>query len=187
MPPKRTTDAPRAPRRPSGKAVSRRPRARKSVSASPAPIALRGRLTSDHEKRELILAHSAMRRAKDPVQLMSVWAGVAASAVVVVIAWAWVFVPSLVNTLRGPLDPGTRALLHSANAAQEHASTYDLDQTELGKQIQQATADVDELTRKAELQAQALQVMASAIEGATSSTESRSDLFAPSPSKIPTE
>ncbi|MBP9869338.1 hypothetical protein KBC59_02160 [Patescibacteria group bacterium] len=186
MPPKRTTDAPRAPRRSSGKVASR-PRARKSASASPAPVALRGRLTSDHEKRELILAHSAMRRAKDPVQLMSVWAGVAASAVVVVIAWAWVFVPSLVNTLRGPLDPGTRALLHSANAAQEHASTYDLDQTELGKQIQQATADVDELTRKAELQAQALQVMASAIEGAASSTESRSDLFAPSPSKIPTE
>lgn len=186
MPPKRTTDAPRTPRRSSGKVASRS-RARKSASASPAPMALRGRLTSDHEKRELILAHSAMRRAKDPVQLMSVWAGVAASAVVVVIAWAWVFVPSLVNTLRGPLDPGTRALLHSANAAQEHASTYDLDQTELGKQIQQATADVDELTRKAELQAQALQVMASAIEGAASSTESRSDLFAPSPSRTPTE
>ncbi len=186
MPSKRATEAPRTPRRSSGKTPSR-PRVRKSASAAPETVAMRGRLTSDHEKRELILAHSAMRSAKDPVQLMSVWAGVAASAVVVVIAWAWVFVPSLLNTLRGPLDPGTRAFFENANAAREHASAYDLDQTELGKQIQEATTDVNELTRQAELQAHALQVMASAIDGTATSTDSRSDLFAPSPTKPSTE
>lgn len=186
MPPKRATHAssPRTPRRSTAKSASV-PRVRRAAAAAPEPLNLRGRLTTDQEKRELILAHSAMRRAKDPVQVMSVWAGVGASAIVVLIAWAWVFVPTVKSALRTP-DEGTQSFFQDVDGARSHAASQDLDHTDLGKQIRETSAAVNDLTRQAILQEQTLRMMADTIES-SSSTSGRSDLFVPSPKTTPTE
>ncbi len=44
---------------------------------------------SQDEKHRLIMAHAAMRPTRDPVQLMSMWAGVLVAVLAVVTGWWW--------------------------------------------------------------------------------------------------
>lgn len=64
------------------------PRAKASKSAgAPARFHDTPRLLSSDEKRELILAHAAARAPQDPLQRVSLWAGVTIASVVIVTGW----------------------------------------------------------------------------------------------------
>ncbi len=92
MPPKRSI---------SPKPVKRAAKSR-AAAASPEPI------VSADQKRELILAHAAMRNMRDPQQLVSVWSGVAAAFVVIVSAWWWLAQPAYTQLLARSSDPGVQ-------------------------------------------------------------------------------
>jgi hypothetical protein len=66
------------------KRTTSRTRSKKSESFEETP-----RLLSSEEKRQLILAHAKQRAPKDPVQQMTMWAGVAVA--VLAIAGGWMF------------------------------------------------------------------------------------------------
>jgi hypothetical protein len=99
-------------------------RARASTAADKAaPIATpepesyaSGTLLSREEKRQIILAHAAVRKPTDTVQVTSMWLGVAACAVVVAIGWWWAVKPEIVGRLSQGLTP---ALAESRKVASE--------------------------------------------------------------------
>jgi hypothetical protein len=66
------------------KAASSAPRRRASAKAG---FAETPRLISEEEKRELIRVHAAARAPQDPLQRMSLWAGVTLSVLGIAIGW----------------------------------------------------------------------------------------------------
>jgi hypothetical protein len=57
------------------------------VKEHQAKQAVTPRLLSEHEKRELIMAHAAARAPQDTVQRVTLWAGIAVALVVIVGGW----------------------------------------------------------------------------------------------------
>lgn len=80
-----------------------------AVLSSPAPLRS-GRLLSGEEKRQLILAHAAAREPGDPVQVLSMWAGVIATAIVIAIGWWWAVKPQLATKVETELGPDASEL-----------------------------------------------------------------------------
>jgi hypothetical protein len=60
---------------------------------------------SGEEKHQLILAHAAAREPGDPVQVLSMWAGVLAVACVIAVGWWWAMKPMLTTQVQGDLKP----------------------------------------------------------------------------------
>jgi hypothetical protein len=71
----------RAPRRKREEDRASDPPAARAAGAEP--------VISQDEKRRLILAHAAMRPTRDPVQFMSMWAGVLVAVIAIVTGWWW--------------------------------------------------------------------------------------------------
>lgn len=126
------------------------------------------------EKRELILAHAAMRRPHDPVQLASLWAGVAATFVVIVLAWWWASKPGY---LRAFASPARRELrLFKQETAQfgnvvQSMSSEKID--ELMHDLANAATRLDALSTQVAREQNALDRMAALVSG----TSSRPTLF----------
>lgn len=145
------------------------------VSRASAPeIHVAPRILSSEEKRELILAHAAARHPVDPIQRLSVWAGVAVCVVFVVAAWFSTVGSGIRKTLAGPTDP---AIVQAMDASKQV-----MDSTSFaGNEIQQRFQVVDDQLQaaadhEAVVNALAAQLAASSTVAATST---RSDLFRP--------
>jgi len=69
------------------------------------------RMISDDEKRELIRAHAAMRAPQDPLQRMSLWAGVTLSVLMIGAGW-WL---SVGQNVRNAVDQQSDQI-HQATA-----------------------------------------------------------------------
>jgi hypothetical protein len=72
-------------------------------------------LSSHEEKRRLILAHSAARKPLDPIQRMSLWAGVAICLVFVAGAWAYTVGSGIRRSLASSTDPNLQDVLDSGD------------------------------------------------------------------------
>lgn len=152
MPIKRQVPAKTAPAK--SRAVSR-PRAgakRVTKAASPglaeAPVAATPRFLSADEKRQLILAHAAMRRSRDPVQMMSVWAGVAVTVLVLVVGYWYATKPSFVEASQKPFDEQLAPALEDVSAfTQKMKALPDVFQGRVSPSSQQTDAATQELVR----------------------------------------
>lgn len=82
--------------------IKRRPVLKKSAPSRAATP----RLLSSDEKRQLILAHAASRRPMDPVQRMSLWAGVIICTLFIIGGWMYTVGAGIKKSLAGPLDLG---------------------------------------------------------------------------------
>lgn len=109
-------------------------------------------MMSGEEKRELILAHAAMRRTRDPVQLASLWIGVAATFLVVIGCWAWAFAPGALKAFKEPMpevQEFMQGLSSTTKAMQEaqpmnHSLTQQLhDAAERLEKLQQQVSSTD--------------------------------------------
>lgn len=156
------------------------PRKRRAAPSSPI-------LTGADEKRELILAHAAMRRARDPVQTTSLWAGVVVSFLVIVVVWAWAFIPGMIRAFRAPLDPESRAVIDDVRKAASSDAAFERD--DLENVIKETTEAMEDLSRRAKAQQDVLDRLAASVN-ATSTTGTdagvRTDLVRPAPSQSPT-
>lgn len=142
MPPKRSSSSPTSPRR------------KRSASPSPAPI-----VTAD-EKRELILAHAAMRESRDPQQIMSVWAGAIAALAVILVGWWWLAKPAYTQLLATPSDPGVQEMKQTTVAFGEKTK-QDLDE---------AAKRLSEIGSQADREQKTLDLMAKIVKQTPTST-----------------
>jgi len=132
---------------------------------------------SREEKRQIILAHANMRKPHDPVQMMSMWAGVLACLLVVAVGWWWTVKPEISKQFSGAVKPafaqGTEDL-KSAGQMLKNLSQNNLFNSNDPK--------MKELTQKANEQKAALLHLAPADEGAASGTEAEQgrNIFIPS-------
>ena len=158
------------------------PRKRRSIASVPVAVPtsvvmreLRGRLVNGEEKRELILAHAAMRVQKDPVQMLSMWAGVTVAFLFIIGGWAWAFAPSAYRAAASPAYSGFGQVVE--------------DISNFGSSAKDAVSDtsskLDSLSSQVDAEQQVLDRMAASL-GATSTaapdSTPRPDLFKPSPS-----
>ncbi|MCC7357790.1 hypothetical protein IT408_04815 [Candidatus Uhrbacteria bacterium] len=110
MPIKRQVSSAKATVTKSRKSPSRRSTVRRTaVGAAPLSIETgfheaTSRFISAEEKRRLILAHAEMRRPHDPVQMLSVWAGVAVTMMVLTFGYWYATKPSFVEAQMKPFD-----------------------------------------------------------------------------------
>jgi len=134
-------------------------------------------LLSREEKRQLILAHAAARRSADPVQIASMWLGVAVCAVVVVIGWWWVVMPQISQSFEQGLKP---ALAESNQTVNELSSVLnDAVNNDLIKMTNtRAEYQFQLLKDQATIRANARRAMEQALSGGSMASNTR-DLFAP--------
>jgi hypothetical protein len=119
------------------------------------------------EKRELILAHAAMRRTHDPVQLMSLWAGVVATFVVVVAAWWWASKPAYLRAFSEPPLKGFEAFTEQADKLGVDIKATSAERTS------QITADLNVVSNRLD----ALNANIDRIAGLVSSTQPTHNVF----------
>ena len=171
---KRSVPAKRvAPRR-----VVARKTAEKVVPEKAEPVP---RLMSAQEKRGLILAHAEMRRTRDPVQMMSVWAGVGVTAFLVLLGWWWAVTPTYVQASKQPLGGDTlQGVGSDLQKFQEQVKNIpnNFQGTPLSANVNQATAQLEAVTAEAKQRQEAANALANMINS-TSSAGVRSDLFRP--------
>lgn len=150
----------------------RAPRKRSTVASG------RPRILSAAEKRELILAHAAMRKTRDPVQLASLWAGVATTFLVVLVAWAWAFIPGVMKAFRDPVDQEVAQIVAGAQDAGREAERV-ADTSDLANEIARTTAQLSSLSNQAESQQAALNRLADALNATSTAVTSsaRTDVF----------
>ena len=119
-------------------------------------------MTSD-EKHELIRAHAAMRTPHDPVQMLSVWAGVLVAFVVVIGGWMWAIQPTFSSFVKQPIDPETRALFHKTASIGRDVGSTSPSMGDLTRQAMAAVERLDRIAREAEQNEHALERMAAAV------------------------
>ncbi len=105
---KKTRRAP--PRRAAAKATPKRAAKRTAPPAEEPEVFISGRGLSADEKRRIILAHAAMRETRDPVQIVSMWAGVTATALMVLFGWWWAVKPQIAKNYNNELRPAVSDL-----------------------------------------------------------------------------
>ncbi len=162
---KKTTTPPRARVRPS----------RSTPIIPPPPI------VSVDEKRQLILAHAANRRSLDPLQRVSLWAGVSICALFIAVAWFYTVGLNMKKAMGNPLDSGFQGV---AGIAQDFKDTAF---QEKGTDIKNLEQRLDDVSRSlAEKSDQ--QFVNSMVTHVSSSlaTTSSSALFRPQPSSTST-
>ena len=126
---------------------------------------------SPEEKRHLILAHAAQRTARDPMQILSMWAGVLALFIVIVGAWGYATIPGIVQTASQPLpDQFTGVVSTVFDQFKINASTTTPTQT-----INEATDRIH--TLRSQIDEQQAVIDALREQFTASSTSVRSDLL----------
>jgi hypothetical protein len=124
------------------------------------------------EKRELILAHAAMRqKANDPVQVMTLWIGVAVTMLVVVAGWVWALSPALSKAFRQPLDQGSQTVLNEIKKGNDASpAKQQLEKSDFPKILEQTTAALQNLNAQAVQEQQALDALAAAVNSTSTSS-----------------
>ncbi len=108
----KVTPAKRA--RPARAAVSRK-------AATPPPQTyVSASMLSPEEKRQIILAHAEMNQPHDPVQVLSMWAGVAVCVMAVAVGWWW----SVGTEFSGGLSHSVSSLKAQAAEAEQTVKQY---------------------------------------------------------------
>ena len=124
---------------------------------------------SSETKRQLILAHAATRVARDPAQIMSMWAGVVAVFVVIIGAWGYATIPGIVEKAKQPIpEQFTSAVSSVLGQFGTSASS-----TSPTVKINEATDRIRTLRSQIDEQ----QSVIDSLKDSTS-TSARSDLFA---------
>jgi len=102
----------RAPptKRSAAKPVQKRATKRAAKPEEQPEVFVSGKGLSSEEKRRIILAHAAMRETHDPVQIVSMWAGVTATALMVLFGWWWAVKPEIAKTYNNELRPAVTDL-----------------------------------------------------------------------------
>lgn len=151
---------------------SKRPARSRAGGAAPG-ITVAPRILSSDEKRQLILAHSAMRRPMDPIQRASLWAGVAVCMLFVVGAWAYTVGSGIRQSAAGPLDPQLQDVVDNTKKFAEESSGPG----SLGEQFKNVTERLNALAQEqAVLDSMIRQLSATSTPAATTD---RNDLFKP--------
>lgn len=141
------------------------------LETAPEPMHDHEPIVSPDEKRELILAHAAMRRPHDPVQLLSLWAGVAATFIVIVGAWWWSSKPEYLRVFSTPFLSGFEPAVQDAKTFGKTVTNITADRTEsLRSQLEKTAARLDELDRQSRRDQGAVTRMTSLIESASAAT-----------------
>ncbi len=175
MPIKKATAAPRraAPRRAKTPASDIQP------IAAPEPESYAsGTLLSREEKRQIILAHAAARRPTDPVQVTSMWLGVAVCAVIVAVGWWWAVKPEINKGFDAGLKPAL------AEASQTASEVGDSMQGATGNELIRNAADgasrqMQLIKEQAAAQADARRTMERVLSGTDEAASGTRDLFNP--------
>ncbi len=177
MPIKRQTSPAKAPAK--SRAVPlRRPSVRRVAAAASVPVeaavhVATPRFLSAEEKRQLILAHAEMRRPHDPLQMLSVWAGVAVTVLVLVVGYWYATKPSFVEAQSKPFDAELAPALQNIQAFTEKMK-------ELPDVLSQKKPDAS--LQKLQGEAKARQAALDALAGTLNDDEQaavRVDLFKP--------
>ncbi len=126
------------------------------------------------EKRQLILAHAAMRDAHDPIQAMTVWAGVAVAAFVVALGWWWTVGSTVFDPLKNLSSSAHGSVASVVQAAQ--AQDVTVQSNDVADTLNAAQSKLEALQTQTDAQQTALDRMA-AIVSATDTT--RGDIFTP--------
>lgn len=152
--------------RASAKRVTVKAAASVPVSLEEAPVAATPRFLSADEKRQLILAHAAMRHPRDPVQMMSVWAGVAVTVLVLVVGYWYATKPSFVEASQKPFDEQLAPALEDVSAFTQKMKTlpgFFQENAETQKQAPNATKELDRLQQEAQARQHVLESLAGKI------------------------
>lgn len=169
--PKRT-----APRK--SRAVAASPKKRQ---AEPEPIAyISGTPLSREEKRQIILAHAAMRQPTDSVQVTSMWVGVAACAVIVAVGWWWAVKPEISRSFEQGLKPALTESTQTVSALGDSLKSVGENQL-MQKTVTGAGQQLQQIKDHAALQAETQQAMRRVLGGEDAEpSATERDLFNPS-------
>lgn len=156
-------------------ATSRASRTKKERVIAP-EIHVAPRILSSEEKRELILAHAAARHPADPVQRISMWAGVAVCIVFVVLAWFSTVGSGIRKSLASPTDPAVQTVMDAGKQVMDAT-------TDTGTQLQDRLEEVTAKLQTAAAEQAIVDELAARLANATSTsaTSTRPDLFRPAP------
>ena len=156
-PPKRRTAA---PRRKKAESVMNEVRADASAGLE-LPV-------SAEDKRRMIMAHAVMRPTRDPVQLMSMWAGVMVAVMAVGLGWWWSVGASIAQTW----SSGTVSKTFNAFAPDTQT------QSQMQRELEQTSQRLDAMRAQAAAEQDQLNVLQ---PSATSTSNGRPGIFAPPP------
>jgi hypothetical protein len=134
------------------------------------------RILSSEEKRELILAHAEARHPADPVQRMSMWAGVAVCIVFVVLAWFSTVGSGIRASLAGPTDPAVQTVM---DAGKQVVDVTAYTNSQLQDRLEEVTAKLQTVSAEQAIVDELTARLANAT--GTSATSTRPDLFRPAP------
>ena len=154
-------------------------------SATPAPETYQsGTFMSREEKRQIILAHARKNVSHDPVQIMSMWAGVVACLVVVAVGWWLTVKPELSRQIDVTVKP---AMAQSTDELRSAGQFFkDLQQSNFMRPMDTASKILDQ-NAKVKAQSDALKAMTAMVDANASGTaEQGRDIFAPTNSASPT-
>jgi hypothetical protein len=169
MPIKRTTAQDGPPNK------KRAPRRKRQEPEAQAASSVGGHepVISQDEKRRLILAHAAMRPTRDPVQLMSMWAGVLVAVLAVVSGWWW----SVGSGIAGSWQD-MRGIAQEVQRVGKEATESDV-----ARELQQVADRLDALQRDAEARQRELEdlMRRQAADGMPNATSSEDPSTSPAP------
>jgi hypothetical protein len=150
-------------------------RRRAGGEASESEIHVAPRILSSAEKRELILAHAAARRPADPIQRVSLWAGVFVCLTFIVCAWVYTVGSGIQKSLAGPVDPNLQQVKDLTGAFAETAVTEGANELKQG--FEDIATRLDQLSAEQAL----LNQMAAELNASssTSKTTPSDNLFKP--------
>lgn len=176
----RKTTSPRSPRKTASVRVRKtvhRSAETEPVIAEPAHASTPSQepIVNPDYKRELIRAHAAMRRPYDPVQMLSVWAGVLATFAVIVGTWWWASEPGLMHAWRTPWTVGFEPAVEGAKNFQESVSHSTDEQAQaLSADLQRVSDRLNALDAQNKTSQHSLQKIADLIQADASSTSGTS-------------
>ncbi|MFH1620724.1 MAG: hypothetical protein ABIB04_01425 [Patescibacteria group bacterium] len=128
-------------------------RLKKDEKLQESVLETRDRILTNEEKRELILAHTVLHRkkVKDPLQLVSLYAGVAVTSIVVILGWFYAFSPSILKSISNPFieTDGLAAQAADLKVAADEARKQ-TNESDLGKMLQQTTDELNRISSQAE-------------------------------------
>lgn len=117
----------------------------------PQIVVPKGRILNEEEKRELILAYAELRkkRSRDPLQLTSLYAGVAVTSIIVIAGWVYAFSPKIMQAVQDPLGGSLTAQATELKniAAEAEVSTG---QDDIGVMLKQATEGLNSIYKQAQ-------------------------------------
>ena len=131
-------------------------------------VATRPPIVGADEKRELILAHAAMRKPRDPVQMLSLWAGVVTTFLVVISAWWWASKPGYLRLLSASPREGFESVQQNYDQMhQKMQSDLQVSEPTL-TELKQTATRLDQMSARATANQTTLQRLAADVSSSSS-------------------